>query len=296
MEYLVELVHPDGRTELTVDPTNPHSAPGPFGAKSVIEFPGYRQPFWLDIEPASPPGLIEDLAFDDPELGDPMQVRLWSWHGVRRDDRLPLLIVNDGIEYADLAGLVVMLDRLTGDGSLPPMRAALLHPVRRDEHYTASPLYARVLTERLLPFLHAHAPIVAGRHMRVGMGASLGGLAMLHAHRSQPSAFGGLFLQSASLFHHRYDRYEIAFEHFQRIRHFMDRMHATRADWRWPIPVGMTCGKVEMNLANNRAASLVLRAQGYDVDFREVPDGHNWIGWRDAWQPGLITLLRKLWL
>ncbi len=295
MEYLIELLHPDGRVEVTVDPTNPRIAPGPFGPKSVVEFPEYRRPFWLDVEPASPPGTVVDFPFASRHLDGPLRVRLWCSPGTGPDHRLPLLVVNDGIEYDELAGLSVALDRLTADGRLPPMRAAMLHPVHRDEDYSASPVYARVLTAELLPFLHSRAPIAAGRRMRVAMGASLGGLAMLHTHRQYPSAFGGLFLQSASLFHHRYDRFDIAFGHFTRIRQFMDRVHAGRADWRWPIPVTMTCGRVEMNFANNRAASLALRTQGYEVDFRPVPDAHNWIGWRDAWHPGLVRLLRRLW-
>jgi len=294
MEYQLELLHPDGRTELICDPANPLRAPGPFGDKSVVEFPGYHPPAWLTAERASPPGDAADLTFHSPDLDGSMHVRLWSSPGTSADDRLPLLLAHDGIDYANYSGLTVMLDRLTGDGTLPPMRAALLHPVHRDEHYAASPTYARVLSEQLLPFLHAQGPIAPGRHMRVGLGASLGGLALLHAHRTYPSTLGGLFLQSASLFHHRYDRFAISLEHFTRIRQFLDRVHAER-DWHSPIPIRMTCGRVEMNFANNRAASLALRRQGYDLDFRPVQDAHNWIGWRDAWSPGLVRLLQALW-
>jgi hypothetical protein len=45
MEYVFELRSGDGST-LVCDPGNPLRAAGPFGDKSVIEFPGYRAPAW----------------------------------------------------------------------------------------------------------------------------------------------------------------------------------------------------------------------------------------------------------
>jgi len=174
------------------------------------------------------------------------------------------------------------------------MRAALLHPMRRDEHYSASDAYAEALAGEVLPALARVAPAPPGRRYRAGMGASLGALAMLHAHRQRPATFGGLLLQSGSFFHHRYDHHEIGFEHFQRIRRFMDRVHADR-EWSHPIPIAMTCGAVEMNLPNNRATSLVLRRQGYPVGFVESRDAHNWTAWRDIFDPHLVNLLMGLW-
>jgi enterochelin esterase-like enzyme len=56
----------------------------------------------------------------------------------------------------------------------------------------------------------------------------------------------------------------------------------------------LTCGAVEENLANNRDMVSVLRGHGYDLSFAEVPDGHNWVGWRDAFDPNLTALLQKV--
>ena len=43
-------------------------------------------------------------------------------------------------------------------------------------------------------------PALPAATVRVGVGVSLGALAMLHAHRTQPPAFDALFLQSGSFF------------------------------------------------------------------------------------------------
>jgi enterochelin esterase-like enzyme len=57
----------------------------------------------------------------------------------------------------------------------------------------------------------------------------------------------------------------------------------------------LTCGIAEENLHNNRAMAQALRQQGFDTDLHEVPDMHNYTGWRDAFHPHLTNLLAKVW-
>lgn len=293
MEYRLELTRADGTTEVVCDPANPRRAPGPFGDKSVVELPAYRPPEWVGREPAAR-GHVSRLDVPSAALGTTLTVELWSSPGAGAADRLPLLVAHDGPEYARLSALTHLLDVHAGDGTLPPMRAALLPPVDRDRDYSASPAYARALTHEVLPALAARAPVPEGRAMRVGMGASLGALAMLHAHRSAPASFGALFLQSGSFFRHRFDAHESGFARFRRVARFVGRVDAAES-WPHPVSVAMTCGAIEENLANNRATRDALARQGYDVELHEVRDGHNWIAWRDAFVPPLVHLLRRTW-
>ena len=85
-------------------------------------------------------------------------------------------------------------------GTLPPLRATLLGPVDRNEIYSASARYSRALADEILPALPS-APV------RIGLGASLGALALFHAHRRYPDSFDALFLQSGSFFR-RAESYE----------------------------------------------------------------------------------------
>jgi enterochelin esterase-like enzyme len=57
----------------------------------------------------------------------------------------------------------------------------------------------------------------------------------------------------------------------------------------------LTCGSVEENLHNNRDMARTLRRQGYPLELHEVPDAHNYIAWRDAFDPHLSNLLRHVW-
>jgi enterochelin esterase family protein len=60
------------------------------------------------------------------------------------------------------------------------------------------------------------------------------------------------------------------------------------------IPLVLTCGTVEENLAANRALEETLRARGYDARLHEIRDGHNWVAWRDSLDPHLRRLLQRI--
>ena len=49
----------------------------------------------------------------------------------------------------------------------------------------------------------------------------------------------------------------------------------------------------ETNLMSNRHLRDVLRAKGYDVTYREVGGGHDFVHWRAMLADGLMTLLKR---
>jgi enterochelin esterase family protein len=293
VEYLLELRRADGGTELVTDPANSLLATGPFGDKSVLELPGYVPPVWLDEEAEA--GTVESFTVPSRVLRAEVTGLLWSSAGSEPGEPLPLLIVHDGPEYAEHSALTRMLDAAVDQLELPPMRAALLQPVRRDETYSAAKRYADALAVELVPELSRIAPAPAKTAMRAGMGASLGALAMLHAQRLHPQLFGGLFLQSGSFFRRELDVYERDFPHFERIARFVGGVRRARTA-EYPIPVTMTCGLGEENLGNNRSMRDALAAQGYLVELVEHRDAHNWVSWRDVLEPHLTVLLETLWV
>ncbi|MBB4909711.1 alpha/beta hydrolase [Actinophytocola algeriensis] len=287
MEYRLRLHHRDGSDEEICDPGNTLRAPGAFGDKSVIEFPGYVPPAWLGADQV--PGETADLAVPAPLLARDIAVRVWSPAPV--DEPLPLLVAHDGPEYDRLAGLTAYAAAMIAAGDLPPFRVALLAPGERDDEYAANPRYAATLHQRVLPLLRT---TLAVTEPVVGMGASLGGLAMLHAQRALPGLFGGLFLQSASFLtvdldpqeQHRFGRFGQVSVYVADVLRTVP--HET-------VPVVMTCGTAEENLANNRQMAVTLTKQGYDARLVEVPDAHNYVAWRDAFDPALTALLRAVW-
>ena len=206
-------------------------------------------------------------------------------------DLLPLVVVHDGPEYADLAQLLRYVSTL---GRIEPAlrcRVLLLEPIDRDRSYSASPAYARALVTRMLPKV---TEAVATEGLPVGAGASLGGLAMLHAACTWPGSFAGAFSQSGSFFRPRTDGMERGYRHYHRIVRFVDDLDADPQRLAG-LHVTMTCGTGEENLANNRTLARRLIRNGVPTQLIENPDGHNYTGWRDCLDPGLRLLMRTVW-
>jgi enterochelin esterase family protein len=289
LEYRLELAHPDGGVETVCDPGNPKRVGGAFGDRSVLECPDYREPGWLDLPAAT--YETRDLTVAVPALGADLAVRICS--PPTATDRI--LLAHDGPEYDRRARLGHYSAALVRAGALPPHHLVLLTPGEgasggRDEWYSANPAYSRALVTEVLPRIHAE--VGTGRAV-VGMGASLGALAMLHAQRRYPAAFAGLFLQSGSFFRPRYDRQESGFKRYLRIVRFAGRV--VRSGDGPPVPAMLTCGAAEENVHNNRDMAQALRRQGYPVDLAEVRDAHNVTAWRDALDPHLTNLLHHVW-
>jgi enterochelin esterase-like enzyme len=200
----------------------------------------------------------------------------------------PLLVVLDGPEYARRVSLVRRLRRLAEARELPPHRVAFVRPDDRMETYAASEPFARALADAL------DEVTGRGRGRRVGLGSSLGGLALLHAHRLEPRAFSGLFLQSGSYFRRRTDAQESAFPRFRRVDRFIGSVLDNRVPGR-AIPTTITCALEEDNYANNAALARALAEQGYPVEFHAARGGHDWPTWRRAIDAHLTALLRTVW-
>jgi enterochelin esterase-like enzyme len=281
VEYLLELIRPDGGTETVTDPNNPLRVGGAFGPKSVLECPGYAPPAWLDATPA--PGTWRGFTVPAPTLGADIAVRLWSpWAATEH-----VLVAHDGSEFDRLGAL----SQFSATHQDPKHHLVLVEPGPgvRNEWYGANPAYSAALVDAVLP---AVAREIGSDRPVVGLGASLGALAMLHAQRTSPAAFAGLFLQSGSFFLPWSDRGERGFSQYQEVIRYVAR---TIREPGTPVPTVLTCGLVEENLANNRRMAEALRRQGYAAPLAEVPDGHNFTAWRDALDPHLAELLRWVW-
>lgn len=292
LEYLISWRHPDGSTSMGLDPGNPNRVPGVFGDHSVLLFDEYRAPAWLrGAAFVDGMGTAVAVGEADPDAGVVVAGALWSPHDSTPAEPLPLLVANDGREYAELGDLTGFLGVLGQEQPALRCRALLLDPVDRDRSYSASPSYGRLLTGALLPEVSAGW---ATRGLPVGMGASLGAVAMLDAALRRPGSFGGLLLQSGSFFTDRFDGHESGFRFYRRLTRFTADATAEPERYRG-LRIAMTCGTGEENLDNNRELAQRLRGIGVEVEFVANRDAHNYVAWRDCWEPTLARLMARVW-
>lgn len=287
LEYRFAVARGDD-VEVVLDPTNPVSVRTAFGDRSVLEVPGYAPPWWLSAPTVQ--GRLEAMTLAG-ETAHEVPVTVWSPDDLADAEPAPLLLVHDGAEYDQLAGITAYSGALVAGGQLPPHRVALAHPVIRDAWYSGSPQYLRTIAhaglDRLGKRYAVRAPVVV-------VGASLGGLTALLLGLLAAPRVGGVYAQSGSFFQVRHDHSESGYRYFGRISRLvqsvLDMRHAEH-----PLVVGMTCGALEENAANNRDMAAALRRAGHDVTLREVLDLHNYTAWRDALDPGLTDVLRRVW-
>jgi enterochelin esterase family protein len=278
MEYLFEVTDHNGHRSTILDPVNPRRVGGAFGDKSVLELPEYAPPAWLDG--AEIDAEERDIEVDG--LDDGISATIWSPAGL--EGPAPLLVVHDGPEYASLGGLTTYLGAMIAARALPPLRAALLDPGDRNVWYSANADYAHAVCEKVLPALGEAT-------VRIGVGASLGALAMLHLHCRCPGTLSGLLLQSGSFFTADLDPQEGEFGGYRSITTFVEDVVTARVGCP-PVPTVLTCGTVEENLANNRALTEALVRQGFDAQLFTVRDAHNYTAWRDSLHPHLTRLVK----
>jgi enterochelin esterase family protein len=287
IEYLFVVRTADARESTVLDPANPLRVDGVFGEHSVVELPAYRPPVWLSA--GTPPWTASTVVVG---VGDPrlaVDGELLAPPGTDDGDPLLLLVVHDGPEYVRLARLLDHLHWLAdGDPSLR-CRVLSLRPVERDRAYAASEPYTAALVERALPQVQRLVQIV-GRP--VGLGASLGGLALAHAAATYPGSFAGLLCQSGSFFLERYDAHERRWPHFDRVVAATRELHADPSPLAGVV-VRLTAGLGEENLENNRALVSRLASLGVDASIAEGRSGHSYSAWRDLLHPTLGALLAQ---
>jgi enterochelin esterase-like enzyme len=289
IEYLLVVRFPDGRESMVLDPANPHRVAGVFGDHSVLELPGYHPPPWSGS--TTPPWTAQVLAVGAPMAALDVRGELLTPPGFSRADPLPLLVVHDGPEYVRLARLLDYLHWLTDIDDSLVCRVLALQPVRRDLAYAGSAGYTATLVDQALPRAREAASTVGPL---VGLGASLGALALAHAAASHPGTFAGLVCQSGSFFRPEFDAHERGWPHFAHVVAATARLHDD------PSPLAgvvtrLTAGLGEENLENNRALAARLAGLGVDATIAEGRDGHNHTAWRDLLHPTLGQLLARCW-
>ena len=293
IEYKIERVTGASR-EWIMDPLNPRVAHDPFGSNSVCYGQGYETPAWVLADPEARPGEVVELRVRSRTLGGVRGVLVYLPARFRRRRRYPLLVVHDGRDYLEYAGMRTVLDNLIHRLEIPPMIVAASEPRERMWEYAAAEPHADFLSHELLPKLEARFPLVPRPSHRGLAGASFGAVAALHAAWRAPGTWGRLLLQSGSFAftdigeHRRGAAFDPVVEF---VNAFRDR------PGRPSERVFVSCGVFESLIYENRSLVPLLQATGMDVRYVEARDGHNWDNWRDRLREGLSWLFPgPLWM
>jgi enterochelin esterase family protein len=210
----------------------------------------------------------------------------------------PLLVLLDGAAYVSnrFGNALATLDNLINDGRIrPPI--VLFDLGNRGGGAAGRASYGEALVKEIMPMLRATYPISRNSADIVIGGSSGGGLAAAEIALLHSDVFGNVLSQSGAF----RGRDPGAEEPNSTARTYLA---APRLPIRFYLDAGLydnvpSAGLPihdlvldETNLMGNRHFRDVLRAKGYDVTYREVGGGHDWLHWRAMLADGLMTLLK----
>jgi enterochelin esterase-like enzyme len=288
VEYRI-LVRRGDSAESMTDPLNPRMVTDPIGAQSVLEADGYMTPSWAHNDPAAVPGELIDLRIPSKALRRDAHVTIYVPARMRRDRRMPLLVVHDGGDFLNHSGMRTVLDNLMHRRVMADCVAVFTHPGDRLREYAAGTAHSRFLTSELVPHVEGTFRLRGDPRGRVLLGASFGGVAALAASVRTPGFYGGLLLESPSLRFTEEPESHTYGAMFEPVVRFVNRVRARPQ--RVVDRIFLTYGAFEPLAEPDRAMAEVLERMTGELRVVEAPDGHNWINWRDRLLDGLGWLL-----
>ncbi len=250
-------------------------------------------------------GLIEERTvksalLKDPVFKDERPIWIYTPPGYDRTaGPYPLLVLLDGAAWVSnrFGNAPTTLDNLINDGRIRPA-IVLFDPGNRPAGAAGHAGYGEALVRELMPMLRAAYPISTNPADTVIGGYSAGGTAAAQIALLHSDVFGNVLSQSGA---------------FRGRDPGDEEPNATARKYlavpRRPIRFYLETGLYdnvpganlplykmvldETNLMGNRHLRDVLRAKGYDVTYREVGGGHDYVHWRAMLADGLMTLLKR---
>ena len=258
-----------GGAEWILDPLNPHTVTGGFGANSELAMPGYVQPAEIERYPDIGHGVIVDHRnFASTSLGDSRTVRVFlpAEYETSGDRRYGVMLFHDGLEYFSIGRARNVIDFLISEKRIDPIIGVFVPPNRRNEEYGfgLQDAYEEFIVEELMPFVDATYRTNTDPGTRGTIGPSLGGLISAQLCYRHPEQFGLCAVVSPS---------------FQ----VNDRALLTEIDEgaRKDVRFYVDWGTYEPTIETVAEAFVgVIEAKGYEYEANAWFEGHSWGNWR----------------
>jgi enterochelin esterase-like enzyme len=287
-----------------LDPLNPRKFPDDptyrWYSQSVLDMPGAPDEQWA-LRTPSRRGAIEEKTVTSTLVKED-QIWIYTPPGYSQSTGpYPLVILFDGAAYVShrFGAAPVTLDNLINDGRIRPA-VVCFDPRNRGPNTAgigATEKFGDALVQELIPMLRASYAISPNPADVIIGGFSAGGRAAAQIALFHPEVFGNVLSQSGG-----FRESSGGDEPNASARAFLEAP-------RKPIRFYMEVGRYDnvpaadrplyelvldqTNLMGNRHLRDVLRAKGYDVTYREVGGGHDFVHWRAMLADGLMTLLKR---
>jgi enterochelin esterase-like enzyme len=287
------------------DPLNPRRWFSELGKScedlSLLELPDAPPQNWIVPGPATPLGSVKRYPFQSNLLGDERYLSVYTPPAYSRHARpYGLLFVFDEQWYLSRIPTSTILDNLIAKGEIPPLVAVFVGNGPDDSRSRQLPCnsnFAAFMAEELLPWVRNEYNVTTEPGFTIVAGSSYGGLAAAYLGLQCPGHFGNVLSQSGSFWWlppQQSTAVDQAF--FLPDRNYIASLVIQRPRLQLCFFLSAGSGEIDPTgkgrsiLETNRHLRDVLLAKGYQVHYREVVGGHDFLNWRGTLADGLIRL------
>ncbi len=193
---------------------------------------------------------------------------------------LPTIYITDGQWYLEPGEMVGVLDREIAAKNIRPVMAVFidsrnpddLAENRRNQEFMCNEKYVAFVTRELIPAISASHPVSEDRRHRVIAGVSFGGLNAACFGLMAPDRFGGIGMHSPA-----------SDKHLEVLNDLY------KDNDRTSVSIFFSVGTQRDNTRAARRFHRTLERKGYEVNYMEVPFGHDWSNWRPLLDDLLAT-------
>lgn len=283
--YLTKVFETDARldykyvrngSQWMLDPLNPNTCTGGYGPNSELSMGDYVQPIEIQYNETIPHGDVENFTFNSSILNNNRTIYVYTPPDYNNlpDAYFPVMIVNDGGEYLNLAKMDNILDYLISQQAIKNMIVVFVNPVNRNVEYDMNLEYANFIVTEIIPHIQEDYRTLTGPEDWGIMGASLGGLISVYISHLFPNVFGHCGSHSG---------------------YFPSAIQSLiEADMNVGTHYYLDWGTYENTIMETNSALLnILLDKDYIVETQEFHEGHSWGSWR-AHTDNILTLFFPL--
>ncbi len=250
-----------------LDPENPNTCEGGYGANSEFAMPDYEHPWEIEDRPGTNTGTIEQFNIFSQAVDRNYRVYVYKPHGYNDNPqtRYPSVYYQDGSDYINLGAAKQVLDNLIDSENIPPVLAFFVVPNNRTNEYTEATRfnYSGFFALELVNYVDSAYRTIPDRKSRVVLGDSFGGNISALISWLYPDVFGLLGLHSAAFWPNDYEVSNILLNYDKK-----------------DIKCYSVWGSYESLSSNLRTVTDTMISKGYEINWAELPEGHSWGLWK----------------
>ncbi len=253
------------RSSWILDPMNPRRIEGGYGTNSELRMPGYVAPPELDCRADLPHGNICESYVRSEVLGNTRKVCVYTpAEYPRTNERYPVVLFHDGLEFLALGSLNHALDYLIARRRMAPVIGVFIPPVDRTAEYAGHLMgsYHTFITEEVLPFVDQRFRTRTTYADRATVGVSNGGNIALWLGLTYPEKFGKISAHSSNIVAAVLNGYD----------------DSPRLNLKFYLDIGTY--DIAQLVPRLKSFVSLVRSKGYPCVFRKYHEGHSWGNWR----------------